>query len=440
MSLDGGNYRSLVDTKGGRISREIYLDEEIYKREQEQIFARAWLYVGHESQIRNPGDFFLSRMGEESVIVTRDREKKINVLLNSCRHRGMKVCRYDEGNTSTFFCPYHAWGYSLDGRLLNVNSYEKAYSPPFDKKQWGLVRAAKIATLRGTIWATWDENAPSFDEYLGAARDALEVAFSPLDGGDGGIEVLGGVQKWLVRSNWKIIEENGSGDVLHATSHLSVDLVNIGPTGKTRRDAVGSFALSAHPEGHGFVYTKWPIDQERQDYLGVPIVREWFVEKWRLRKERLGARAGVWPLLGAVFPNMSFHAQQPRTILVAHPSGANQTEMWRVCFVDADAPVEVRQFMRRYFISYSGPGGMTEQDDMENWQYATDSCRGTISKRHPFHYSAGLGQGGIADEQIPGAVTEHPIESEQNPRAVYRRWAEFMDAGSWSELFPVRPE
>ena len=97
----------LVDIEKGIISREIFVNEEIYQRELEQVFTRSWLFIGHESQIPKPGDFFVSGMAEESVILCRDRESKIHVYLNSCRHRGMKVCRYDEGNTPVFTCPYH---------------------------------------------------------------------------------------------------------------------------------------------------------------------------------------------------------------------------------------------------------------------------------------------------------------------------------------------
>ena len=108
----------MVDFRTGVISREIFVSEDIYQKEQEQVFARTWLFVGHESQVEKPGDYFISCMGEESVILCRDRENKIHVFLNSCRHRGMKVCRYDEGNTPVFTCPYHGWSYATDGKLV----------------------------------------------------------------------------------------------------------------------------------------------------------------------------------------------------------------------------------------------------------------------------------------------------------------------------------
>ena len=111
VATAAGYRKGLVDLTRGQVSREIFVNEEIYREEQERLFARAWLFVGHESQIPNPGDFFVSGMGEESVILCRDRAGEIHVFLNSCRHRGMKVCRYDEGNTPVFTCPYHGWSY-----------------------------------------------------------------------------------------------------------------------------------------------------------------------------------------------------------------------------------------------------------------------------------------------------------------------------------------
>src|SRR5262245_28087080 len=105
----------LVDTRNGTINGAIYSDPDIYAQEQEQIFARMWLFVGHESQIPNPGDFVRSRMGEEQVIVTRAPDRKVYVLLNSCAHRGNVVCRYDQGFSLAFQCSFHGWTFNPKG-------------------------------------------------------------------------------------------------------------------------------------------------------------------------------------------------------------------------------------------------------------------------------------------------------------------------------------
>ena len=154
--LDARSLNGLVDVDRGIISREIFVNEEIYRQEQEQVFARAWLFIGHESQIPRPGDFFVSSMGEESVILCRDRAGRIHVFLNSCRHRGMKVCRYDEGNTVEFMCPYHGWSYATDGALVGVPFLKDAYGAQLDRSQWGLIEVAQLENYKGAIWATWD--------------------------------------------------------------------------------------------------------------------------------------------------------------------------------------------------------------------------------------------------------------------------------------------
>lgn len=434
MTSTNNSARKLVDMTEGEISREIFVNEEIYAREKEQIFSRAWLYIGHESQIENPGDYFVSKMGEESVILTRDFAGKIHVFLNSCAHRGMRVCRYDEGNTSAFRCPYHAWTYKTDGTLVGVQDYDNAYQPPFDKSEWGLVEVPQMANYMGTIWATWDENAPPFEEYLGEATVAFDHGFCAWDGSDAGTELLGSTQKWRVPCNWKFIAENFSGDWLHGVSHRSVDLIRLGPSGEVgRRDDFGQLVVNGFPEGHGILYSLYPNKQERTEYAMSPETSEYFQHCWERRLKTLGDKAGTCPLVGTIFPNMSFHAQQPRTLLVSHPTGTNETEMWRTYFVDKSAPESVKQFLREYYMRYSGPAGMTEQDDMENWNYASEASRGMIARRRPYHYKAGLGVGSPHSE-LPGVVTEQPITSEQNPRFFYKRWADYMDLGSWDEL------
>src|SRR5256886_7197677 len=197
----------LIDLRLGEISREIFVNETIYAEEQERIFARAWLHVGHESQIPKPGDYFVSSMGEESVILCRDRAGRIHVFLNSCRHRGMKVCRYDEGSTTVFTCPYHGWSYGTDGRLVGVPYFREAYHSTLDRSQWGLVEVAQIARHKGTVWATWDPDAPSFFEYLGDFRRYLDLTLDSWDGSEGGSEVIGGGQKKLIPRHWKFPAE-----------------------------------------------------------------------------------------------------------------------------------------------------------------------------------------------------------------------------------------
>ena len=79
----------------------------------------------------------------------------------------MKVCRYDEGNTPVFSCPYHGWSYATDGKLVGVPYYKDAYKETLDKSKWGLPEVPQMYNYKGSIWATWDKKAPPFLDYLG---------------------------------------------------------------------------------------------------------------------------------------------------------------------------------------------------------------------------------------------------------------------------------
>jgi phenylpropionate dioxygenase-like ring-hydroxylating dioxygenase large terminal subunit len=449
MSMANGSdgYRSgLVDLASGQISREIFVNEAIYQEELERVFARSWLFVGHESQVPNPGDYFVSGMGEESVILCRDRAGAIHVFLNSCRHRGMKVCRYDEGSTTVFTCPYHGWSYGTDGRLVGVPYFREAYHATLDRAQWGLVEVAQLACYKGTVWATWDPKAPSFVEYLGDFRCYLDLTLDGWDGSEGGSEVLAGVQKWRIPCNWKFPAENFSGDSYHNISHRSVDLVGIGPSGSSRRDMqerVRARRLQiCFPErGHQTGVYVLPKDEPTPSaYQHSPMVAEYFRHCDSERRRRRGQWGRVIGSPGEVFPNAALHPRQPRTIAVWHPRGAHETEVWRWYLVDRAAPPEVKAFLRDYYIRYSGPAGLTEQDDMENWNYAHAASRGTIARRYPYNYEQGIGTA-VSDFEyqgmrVPGEVIDitDVQSSEQPARNFYRRWAEFMTAPGWDQL------
>jgi nitrite reductase/ring-hydroxylating ferredoxin subunit len=452
MSMNGAmngrrGYRSgLVNLPAGEISREIFVNDDIYAEEQERIFARAWLHVGHESQIPGPGDYFVSSMGEESVILCRDRAGRIHVFLNSCRHRGMKVCRYDEGSTTVFTCPYHGWSYGTDGRLVGVPYFREAYHSRLDKEKWGLVEVAQLANYKGSIWATWDKAAPTLSEYLGDFTRFLDLQLDGWDGREGQAEVLGGIQKWLVPCNWKFPAENFSGDTYHNISHRSVDLAGIGPSGAGRRDmgerdASRKLHVCIPDRGHQTILYVLPAGRlPPPAYMNAPIVAEYFRHCEEERRRRRGDESRLIGAPGEIFPNTALLSRQPRTMAAWHPRGPHQTECWRWFFVDRDAPTEVKQFLRDYYIRYSGPAGMTEQDDMENWNYAHAASRGTIARRHPYNYDQGRGTA-VADYEyqglrVPGEVIDltEVQSSEQPMRNFYRRWAEFMEADDWSQL------
>jgi phenylpropionate dioxygenase-like ring-hydroxylating dioxygenase large terminal subunit len=439
MALEAKLNGRLVDLEKGKISREIFVSEEIYREELEKVFAQSWLFIGHEGQVPKPGDYFVSSMAEESVILCRDRDSRLHVFLNSCRHRGMRVCRYDEGNTPVFSCPYHGWSYATDGKLVGVPYFKDAYHEKLDKSQWGLVEVAQLENYKGSIWATWNKAAPAFGEYIGGFKIFLDLLLDAWGGQEGGTEVFGGVEKWMIPCNWKFPAENFIGDRYHNISHRSVDMVGIGPSGEGRRDTSerdGSRSLDIcfPDQGHGALAFLRAKDADLAvSYQDSPVIGEYFRWCEEQRKRRRGEYARLLGGPATVFPNMSYLPRQPRSIAVWQPRGPAQTEAWRWYLVDKGAPQEVKDFLQHYYIRYSGPGGLTEQDDMENWNYAHAASSGVIARRHPYNYEMGLGMGteGFKDGgvELPGLVldTTGARAGEQNQRAFYARWSALME-------------
>src|SRR6266480_5728964 len=133
--LQAHDYLQMVDKERGTVDRRMFSDPEVYRTELENIFARAWNFMAHETQIPNPGDFFSTFIGEDRVIVVRDKNGDIQVLLNTCRHRGNAVCRAEEGHASSFMCTYHGWTYDLQGNLIGVPGLKEIYHDDLKREE-----------------------------------------------------------------------------------------------------------------------------------------------------------------------------------------------------------------------------------------------------------------------------------------------------------------
>ena len=153
-----------------RVHRSVYADPAIFDLEMERIFGRAWLVLGHESQVRKAGDYFTTRMGREPVIVVRTGNS-IAVHINRCAHRGSMVCAEGRGNTERFVCPYHGWSYDTGGTLQAVpfaSGYEK------DKLPAGLKAVPRVETYRGFIFASLASQGENLQSFLGPAKASFD--------------------------------------------------------------------------------------------------------------------------------------------------------------------------------------------------------------------------------------------------------------------------
>ena len=175
----------VIDPVTGKLDRRIFIDEQVYQDELEKIFGRAWQMIGHVSLVPNLNDYFHTYIGEDPVILTRDNDGQLHAFLNMCRHRGNRILRADDGNAKHFMCTYHGWTFRSDGTLEHVPGYNEAYYGELDLEELKLIEA-KVDTYAGIVFATWDHDSPSLEDYLGDARWYLDTVVQPARRRDGG--------------------------------------------------------------------------------------------------------------------------------------------------------------------------------------------------------------------------------------------------------------
>jgi benzoate/toluate 1,2-dioxygenase alpha subunit len=215
-----GKYREETDAlkrliEDDRVHRDVYTDPEIFQLEMERLWSRTWIYVGHASQVANPGDYITVDVAAKPVIMVRHTDRTIRVLMNRCAHKGTKVVYDLAGNTGkTFRCPYHAWTYRTDGSLLNIplkEGYERTQLAQSEAAR-GLAQVKNVEIYRGFVFARLAEHGIGFKDYFGDSLSSIDnlADRSP----EGELEITGGCLRYLHNCNWKMFVENLN-DTMH---------------------------------------------------------------------------------------------------------------------------------------------------------------------------------------------------------------------------------
>jgi len=428
------------------VLREVWGDDKVFEQEMNKIFRTCWQFLGHDSEIPEPGDYVTRKMGRDRIIVARGEDGQIRVFLNTCRHRGVPLCRADEGNASHYRCSYHGWTFANTGELRGVTFQPDVFGKDFDKSNFSLFEPAQVDTMHGLIFATWDPDAPALKDYLGDVAWYLDAMMNKFDGG---MEVVGVPVRNIIRANWKTEGENLSGDgyhtmVTHATAvelglfATPADLEKLTDNVKPR--FTGRTIDCGY--GHTVRVQRLPVDVEGNHYWGYPEDM-WEMFDRNLSPEQQEMMSCLSVAHGSVFPNMSFienfktnvdgpelHARYLR-ITVRYPISATLSEQVWFLFQPKVADPEWKRLSSLAYLRTNGPSGMFELDDTENFVGISEASMGDFARTTPVTYLGGLHHKPASpDLGWPGQVVEGD-RTENTMRAFHRRWKELMleDAG-----------
>ena len=311
---------------------------------------------------------------------------------------------------------------------LAVVGLQEAYYGELDVDSLGLVEVAHLAT--------WAEDAPTLEAYLGDMRYYLDIRFNRRDGG---VELIG-PDKWIIHNNWKNSADNFIGDAYHAPiSHRSASLARLQvknlaiPRTKPFESPGGNQVNPGNGHGQQVFHFDTEEDFRRRQFQQEPVLAEYEESLIPEMERRLGfVRARrMRTAHNTVFPNFS-SLTGPRPTRIWHPRGPLKTEVWAFWCLDKEAPEEVKQLYRTTGMQSFGPSGMAEQDDMDNWRGSTEAGRSSIARQYPAHIGMGVGHE-WTNPAVPGRSIPNSF-AEINQRAMYVRWQEFMNAESWADV------
>ena len=410
--------REVVRPQEGDIPAFIFSDPDVYKLEIEQIFHKTWVFVAHESEIPEPGDYVSRQLGEWPVIVARGEDGVIRIFLNACRHKGMRVCNAELGNSSHFRCPYHGFTYSNKGDLIGVPYQKEVYGNVLKKEELGLLQA-RAESYRGLIFGTWNQQAESLNEFLGGMKWYLDIIVGRAE-----MEVVGPPQKWIADTDWKLAADNFVSDSYHTMfAHRSIGAIGEIPRADYFKDG---YQISLE-NGHGLGMT---ANHEKDEIIFAEELRPEFEKN--LTQEHLDTLKFMVNSHGNVSPNLSFLISEYwlkgkkisfTTLRLWHPVGPGKTEVLSWFLVEKNAPEWWRELSKQVYVINFGSSGMFEQDDTECWWSITSNAKAPIS----FKYIQGLGDEPIDHFPGPGRVYLGKWR-EANARSFFQWWLDRVTA------------
>ena len=359
-----------------RVHRSSMTSIDLFQREQEQIFNRCWLYLGHESEVRSPGDYRRRTVAGRPLFFARGKDGQVRVFLNSCPHRGALICRRDTGNAEVLQCFYHAWSFNTNGELIGVPG-EDAYGPYFDRSELGLKEPPRVESYRGFFFVSFNSYVDDLVTYLAGAKDYLDLI---VDQAEVGMRVVPGSNKYTMKANWKLLVENSlDGYHLVPTHQTYLDYISSLGTDDSGESMATRLPGVARALGNGHCVIETAARNGRPIAHWHPLfgedskepmtrVRQRLVEKYG--EERAYRMADTSRNL-IIYPNLVINDIMAITIRYFEPlapDNMNVTAWHLVPMEESEATLSTRLDS---FLTFLGPGGFATPDDVE----ALESCQ-----------------------------------------------------------------
>jgi benzoate/toluate 1,2-dioxygenase alpha subunit len=408
MPQDYASYVVEIPHEEFRVRSSIYCDPDVFADELQRIFERSWIYVGHESELPVAGDFKLAAIGRVPVIVSRDVDNKIHVLINMCRHRGTAVCNEPRGNNRYFVCPYHRWTYDSAGKLVSLAD-EEGYPLSARDRIGGLIRIPHVATFNGLIFARIGEG-ESLEDFLQPIRRHLDLWFSqsPI----GRIKVLPPTVS-SYPANWKFQVENTT-DGWHAryVHNSAFKILEEHGMRDRKRGVVG--VSRGYDNGHALLHR--PL-RRFFEAGAMERYRQTLIDAHGPDRGREAAEYGGQM---TIFPNFQLVEHRFRLI---QPVSVSETIVYEIPVTFEGVPEEINAEIRSRFTEEGGGmiSGFVNSDDIE--MFARVQMALNASHLAPW---LDMSRGIAAERADPGDGIVSEAAHELPLRAMYRHWRTMM--------------
>ena len=406
------------------LDRSVHVSEDVLREEMRKIFAKCWIYVGHGSELKKPGDFVTRKVAGRPVIFARDQKGEVRCHFNTCRHRGAIVCADRSGNARRFMCVYHGWIYGNDGQLARVPG-EDAYTEAFDKAELGLRGPAKFESYRDFWFLNLDPNAPALVDYLGKTTEYLDLVIDQSPSGQ--MEVLPGTQEYDVAANWKLMVENSVDDYHLPSTHST--WLNFMKNSGVRVEPPKEAGLVLPTKGLAIDLGNGHFTTDNVNFRGRPVAA-WIPLYGDAAKPEMEAiRAELVARLGperatrvadtnrnlVIFPNLVINDGSSVTIRTFYPNGVDKMHVtaWALGPVEESESARARRLDA--FLTFYGPGGFATPDDVEALEMVQKGLANWQDDRWS-EMSRGMGHEGV--EQLNS--------DEFHLRLFWRKWNEMM--------------